>query len=48
MTLPDALLQSLQQQLEPVRFSPAYFHLQGGIAFSFQRSLVSACSSRVW
>jgi hypothetical protein len=35
VTLPDALLQSLEQQLEPVRFNPAYFHLQGGLAFSF-------------
>lgn len=35
VTLPDAVLQSLEQQLEPVRFNPAYFHLQGGIAFSF-------------
>ena len=33
--LPPALLQSLEQQLEPVRFNPAYFHLQGGLAFSF-------------
>ena len=35
VTLPPALLQSIQQQLEPVRFNPAYFHLQGGIALSF-------------
>jgi len=35
VTLPPALLQSLEQQLEPVRFNPAYFHLQGGIALSF-------------
>jgi hypothetical protein len=33
--LPPALLQSIQQQLEPVRFNPAYFHLQGGLALSF-------------
>jgi hypothetical protein len=33
--LPTALLQSIEQQLEPVRFNPAYFHLQGGIALSF-------------
>ena len=33
--LPDELLQSLEQHLEPVRFNPAYFHLQGGIAISF-------------
>jgi hypothetical protein len=33
--LPPELLQSIEQQLEPVRFNPAYFHLQGGIAFSF-------------
>ena len=35
VTLPPALLQAIQQQLEPVRFNPAYFHLQGGIALSF-------------
>ena len=35
VALPPALLLSIEQQLEPVRFNPAYFHLQGGIAFSF-------------
>jgi hypothetical protein len=35
VTLPPALLQALEQQLEPVRFNPAYFHLQGGLALSF-------------
>jgi hypothetical protein len=35
VALPPALLQSIEQQLEPVRFNPAYFHLQGGIAVSF-------------
>jgi hypothetical protein len=35
ITLPPAFLQSIEQQLEPVRFNPAYFHLQGGIALSF-------------
>jgi hypothetical protein len=33
--LPPALLQAIEDQLEPVRFNPAYFHLQGGLAFSF-------------
>jgi hypothetical protein len=35
VTLPPAFLRSIEQQLEPVRFNPAYFHLQGGIALSF-------------
>jgi hypothetical protein len=35
VTLPPALVQSIAQQLEPVRFNPAYFHLQGGLALSF-------------
>lgn len=35
VTLPPALLRSLEEQLEPVRFNPAYFHLQGGIALTF-------------
>lgn len=35
LALPPALLQSIEQQLEPVRFNPAYFHLQGGLAVSF-------------
>ncbi|MET0555299.1 MAG: hypothetical protein ABW221_19815 [Vicinamibacteria bacterium] len=35
VTLPPALLQSVADQLEPVRFNPAYFHLQAGIALSF-------------
>jgi hypothetical protein len=35
VSLPPALLQSIAEQLEPVRFNPAYFHLQGGIALSF-------------
>lgn len=33
--LPPALLQAIEQQLEPVRFNPAYFHVQGGLALSF-------------
>lgn len=35
VTLPPALLRSIAEQLEPVRFNPAYFHLQAGIALSF-------------
>lgn len=35
LTLPPALLRTLEEQLEPVRFNPAYFHLQGGLALSF-------------
>lgn len=35
VTLPAALLRQIEQQLEPVRFNPAYFHLQGGLALSF-------------
>jgi hypothetical protein len=35
VTLPSELLQSLEAQLEPVRFNPAYFHLLGGLAFTF-------------
>lgn len=35
VALPPALVQSIEQQLEPVRFNPAYFHLQGGLALSF-------------
>jgi hypothetical protein len=35
VTLPPALLRSLEEQLEPVRFNPAYFHVQGGLALSF-------------
>jgi hypothetical protein len=35
LTVPDELLRALEQQLEPVRFNPAYFHLLGGIAFTF-------------
>jgi hypothetical protein len=35
VTLPQEVLQALEQRLEPVRFNPAYFHLAGGIAFTF-------------
>ena len=35
LTLPDELVQSIEAQLEPVVFNPAYFHLIGGIAFTF-------------
>jgi hypothetical protein len=35
LTLPDELLKSLEAQLAPVVFNPAYFHLIGGIAFTF-------------
>ena len=35
LALPPAFLRAVEEQLEPVRFNPAYFHLQGGIAFSF-------------
>jgi hypothetical protein len=35
VTLPEELLQALEAQLEPVRFNPAYFHLLGGLAFTF-------------
>ncbi|HET9315446.1 MAG TPA: hypothetical protein VFQ51_07630, partial [Vicinamibacteria bacterium] len=35
LTLPPAFLRAVEEQLEPVRFNPAYFHLQGGIAISF-------------
>lgn len=35
LTLPDELIQSIEAQLEPVTFNPAYFHLLGGIAFTF-------------
>lgn len=35
VTVPPEVLKALEQQLEPVRFNPAYFHLIGGIAFTF-------------
>jgi hypothetical protein len=35
VTLPQEVLAALEQQLEPVRFNPAYFHVVGGIAFTF-------------
>jgi hypothetical protein len=35
VTLPPDALRALEEQLEPVRFNPAYFHLIGGIAFTF-------------
>jgi len=35
VVVPDELLDALEAQLEPVRFNPAYFHLLGGIAFTF-------------
>ena len=35
VTLPQEALTALEQQLEPIRFNPAYFHLEGGIAFTF-------------
>ena len=35
VTLPPQALEALEQRLEPVRFNPAYFHLVGGLAFTF-------------
>lgn len=35
ITLPPAVTTALEQQLEPIRFNPAYFHLVGGLAFTF-------------
>lgn len=35
VTLPPEVLQSLEERLDPVRFNPAYFHLIGGLAFTF-------------
>lgn len=35
VTLPPEALAALEQELEPVRFNPAYFHLLGGLAFTF-------------
>jgi opacity protein-like surface antigen len=35
VAVPPELLEALEAQLEPVRFNPAYFHLLGGIAFTF-------------
>jgi hypothetical protein len=35
VTLPSEVTNALAQQLQPIRFNPAYFHLVGGIAFTF-------------
>ena len=35
VTLPPEVTTALEQQLEPIRFNPAYFHLVGGLAFTF-------------
>ena len=35
VTLPPEVTKALEQQLEPIRFNPAYFHLMGGLAFTF-------------
>jgi opacity protein-like surface antigen len=35
VTLPDEAIDALEQQLQPIRFNPAYFHLIGGLALSF-------------
>jgi hypothetical protein len=35
VTLPSEVTTALEQQLEPIRFNPAYFHLVGGLAFTF-------------
>lgn len=35
VTVPPEVLTALERQLEPIRFNPAYFHLVGGIAFTF-------------
>jgi len=35
VTFPPAALAALEQQLEPIRFNPAYFHLVGGLAVTF-------------
>ena len=35
VTMPPDVLTTLEQQLEPIRFNPAYFHLIAGIAFTF-------------
>jgi hypothetical protein len=35
VSLPAEVLNALEDGLEPVRFNPAYFHLIGGLAFTF-------------
>ena len=35
VTVPPEVLTALEQQLVPISFNPAYFHLVGGIAFTF-------------
>ena len=35
VTLPPEVTTALEQQLQPIRFNPAYFHLVGGLAFTF-------------
>ena len=35
VTLPSEVTNALAQQLQPIQFNPAYFHLVGGIAFTF-------------
>jgi len=35
VTLPSEVTNALAQQLQPIHFNPAYFHLVGGLAFTF-------------